>query len=121
MLNLAQNQSEVFFKLYATQTRGQDPDGYYKGTPTVEYGKLQSARLCVSASQGSAGYHAFGTLEGYDRTMTTADIACPIDVQSILWLDGADTSGPHNYVVTRKAAWKNSVLYAVKQVTVSHG
>ena len=120
MLNLAQNQSEVFYRLYVGQAQGQDADGYYRGTPAVEYGELQSARLCVSAGQGSTGYYAFGTLEGYDRTMTTADISCPIDEQSILWLDGADTSGPHNYVVTRKAAWKNSVLYAVKQVTVSN-
>lgn len=51
--------------------------------------------------------------------MTTADPYCEIDENSILWVDGADTSGPHNYIVKEKSVWKNSAQYAIKQVDVS--
>ena len=121
MLNLARNQSKVFYKLYQGQASIKDENGYYSSQSTAQYGELQSAMLCVSAAKGPVSWDAFGTLADYDRTLTTSDCSCPIDELSILWLDGADSTGPHNYVVTRKAVWKNSVLYAVKQVTVSNG
>ena len=57
-------------------------------------------------------------MEDYDRTMTTTDTACPIDENTVLWLDGASTDEAHNYIVKKRAPWKNSVAYAVKKVTV---
>lgn len=53
----------------------------------------------------------------YDRTMTTSDTSCPITEKSILWLDGA--TGDHNYIVKKRAVWKNSIAFAIKEVTVS--
>lgn len=61
----------------------------------------------------------FGTLTAYDRTMTTADTSLEIDEDDVLWVDGADTDGPWNYIVKKRAPWKNSVAYAIQQVTVS--
>ena len=51
--------------------------------------------------------------------MTTANAECPIDENAVLWVDGADTDGPWNYIVKLVARWKNSAQYAIKQVTVS--
>ena len=79
---------------------------------------LQSAMLCVSPNKGDSESEQFGTLTDYDRTMTTADTACPIDENTVLWLDGVDTAGPWNYVVKKVAPWKNSVQYAISRVTV---
>ena len=61
----------------------------------------------------------FGSLEDYDRTMTTADTKIAIDENAVLWVDGADTNGPYNYIVKRRAPWKNSVQFAIQQVKVS--
>lgn len=119
MRNLRRNLSTVFFKLYEGQGEIVDGWGNLTGSPVNKYGELQTARLCVSPNKGSSEAEMFGSLEDYDRTMTTADTACPIDENAILWLDGADTAGPHNYIVKKRAAWKNSVAYAVKKVTVS--
>lgn len=58
-------------------------------------------------------------MEDYDRTMTTADPKCPIDENAVLWVDGADTEGPWNYIVKEVGRWKNSTQYAIKKVTVS--
>lgn len=119
MRNLRRNQQSVFFKLYKGQEEIIDQYGNATGSYKPLYSELQSAMLCVSPNKGSSEVQQFGSLEDYDRTMTTADTACPIDEDAILWLDGADTDGPYNYIVKKRAPWKNSVSYAIKHVTVS--
>lgn len=93
------------------------------GNPTGSfipiYSDIKSAMLCVSPNKGNSEVEQFGSLEDYDRTATTADTTCRIDEDSVLWVDGADTDGPYNYIVKKRAPWKNSVQYAIKQVSVS--
>src|SRR5699024_10735965 len=81
--------------------------------------ELKSAMLCVSPNKGSSEVEQFGSLEDYDRTMTTADADCESDEAAVLWVDGADTDGPYTHVVKKKAIWKNSAQYAIKSVDVS--
>lgn len=119
MRNLRRNQQTVFFRLYEGQEEIIGPYGNATGSYKPLYGDLRSAALCVSPNKGSSEVQQFGSLEDYDRTMTTADTACPIDEDAILWLDGADTDGPYNYIVKKRAPWKNSISFAVKRVTVS--
>lgn len=119
MRSLLRNQQPVFFKLLQGQEEIVDEYGNPTGSPVPVYGELQSAHLCVSPSRGSTSDDTFGTTLDYDRAMTTADTDCPIDENTVLWLDGADTTKPHNYIVKKRAPWKSSVAYAVKRVTVS--
>lgn len=119
MRNLRRNLQTVFYKLYKGQQEIIDQYGNATGSYTPVYGELKSAMLCVSPNKGSSEVEQFGSLTDYDRTMTTADISCEIDEDSILWLDGADTNKPHNYIVKKRAPWKNSISFAVKEVKVS--
>lgn len=119
MRSLLRNQQPVFFKLYEGEEEIIDEYGNPTGSYIPIYSKLKSAMLCVSPNAGSSDVQQFGSLEDYDRTMTTADTTCPIDENSVLWVDGADTDGPYNYIVKRRAPWKNSIQFAIKQVKVS--
>lgn len=119
MFDLARNQFPVYYKMYTGQTEIIDEWGNKTGSFIPEYSELQQAYLSVSPNKGAAANDMFGMLEDYDRTVTTADTNCPIDENSILWLDGADTTGPHNYIVRKRAPWKNSIAFAVKKVKVS--
>ena len=121
MQNLARNMSTVWFKTYTGQHEIVGADGYKTGSFTETYGPLQSAQLMVSPNKGDASLELFGALLDYDRTLATADTGCPIDEQTILWLDGAPTDGPYTHYVKRRAPWKNSVVFAAKQVEVSQG
>ena len=96
-----------------------DEYGNSLGSYLPIYSALKSAMLCVSPNKGNSEVEQFGSLEDYDRTMTTADPNCPIDENSVLWVDGADTDGPYTHIVKKKAVWKNSVQYAIKKVSVS--
>ena len=123
MRNLRRNTQPVYYKLLIGEKEIIDEYGNVTGSPIPLYGELQKAYLSVSPNKGSAETDMFGTLESYDRTMTTADVKCPIDESTILWLDGADTSTDeaHNYVVTRRAPWKNTISFAIRKVTVKYG
>lgn len=119
MFNLSRNTFPVYYKLYQGQTEIVDEYGNKTGSFKPIHGELQTAYLSVSSNKGRAEEEMFGTLDEYDRTMTTADTNCPINEDSVLWLDGQDTTQPHNYIVTKRAPWKNSISFAVKKVDVS--
>lgn len=118
-IDFQQNTQPVFFKLYEGEEeiidQWQNPTGSY----VPKYSDLKSAMLCVSPNKGSSEVEMFGTALNYSRTMTTADPKCEIDENTVLWVDGADTDGPWNYIVVAKAPWKNSVSYAIRRVDVS--
>lgn len=118
MLTLARNTSPVYFRLYAGQEDIVDEYGNVTGSPSPKYGELLSAHLSVSPNKGDASLEPFGALTDYDRTMSTADTKCPITEHTILWLDGADTEKAHNYIVKKRARWKNSLVFAIKEVKV---
>lgn len=119
MRDLLRNLSTVYFKVYQGKTETIDEYGNVTGSFENKYGDLQIARLCISSNKGTTENDMFGSLEDYDRTMTTANTSCLIDESSILWIDNQSTDGPHNYIVKKRARWKNSVAYAIKKVTVS--
>ena len=119
MMNLARNTFPVWYKMYQGKEELVDEYGNKLGDYSSIYGELQMARLSISPNKGMSETEMFGSLDDYDRTMTTADTSCPIDENSILWLDGKDTSEPHNYIVKKRAPWKNSIAYAIKKVKVS--
>ena len=121
MLNLMRNLFPVNYKMYLGETEIIDDYGNKTGSFTPTYSDLRTVYLSVSPNKGSAESEMFGTLEDYDRTMTTADTSCEIDEDSILWLDGADTQKAHNYIVKRRSTWKNSVSFAIKKVDLRNG
>lgn len=118
-LNLMENLQPVFFKLYEGQEEIVDMWGNPTGSFIPQYSELKSTMLCVSPNKGNSEVEQFGSVEDYDRTATTADQKCPIDENAVLWVDGADTDGPWNYIVKEVGRWKNSTQYAIKKVTVS--
>lgn len=117
--NFKLNQQPVFYKLYEGQEEIIDAYGNPTGSFIPKYSDLKSAMLCVSPNKGSSEVEQFGSMEDYDRTATTADTKVEINENSVLWVDGADTDGPWNYIVKLKAVWKNSVQLAIKKVSVS--
>lgn len=119
MRDLRRNTQKVYFKLYLGDQEIIEQYGNATGSYVPVYSDLMDAELVVSPNKGSADTEQFGSLLDYDRTMTTANTSVLIDENSVLWVDGADTSGPWNYVVKKRAPWKNSIQYAVSQVTVS--
>lgn len=120
MRNLHSNTQPVFYRLYEGREEVEDEYGNMTGEWYPVYGPLKCAMLTVSPNVGTAETDLFGTITPYDRTMTTADTSLEIDEDDVLWLDGADTEGPFNYIVKKRAPWKNSISFAISKVDVSY-
>lgn len=120
MRNLKANVQTVFFKNYMGETEIVDEYGNKTGSYNPAYSELKSVQLCVSPNKGASEVQMFGSLENYDRTMTTSDTTVAIDENSILWVDANPNNSPHDYIVRRKAPWKNSVSFAIQKVRVTN-
>lgn len=127
MRSLKRNQQKIYFRIYEGEEEIIDEYGNETGSYYPIYGELKSAMICVSPNIGSAEVEQFGTMEDYDRTMTIGDTSIgsedpavfEITENTVLWVDGADTEGPWNYIVKLVAPWKNSISFAIKRVKVS--
>lgn len=122
MRNLKSNTQKVYFRTFLGNiTPVYDRNGNRTGSYLPTYSdELKHVHLCVSPNRGASDVEQFGSFDDYDRTMTTADTSCEINEESILWVDGADTDNAHNYIVKKKALWKNSVQYLIKKVDVQN-
>lgn len=119
MRDLARNKQYISYKPFTGTEELIDEYGNVTGSFKPTYGNLKSFRLSISANKGDTATQQFGNVIDYDRTMSTSDMSCEIDENTILWLDGADTSKPHNFIVKKVAKSLNAIQYAIKQVMVS--
>lgn len=117
---LRRNLKTVYWKNYVGKTQTVDEYGNRTGEYVLSYGDLIEAKMNVSASRGAASEEMFGISTNYTKVLMTSDINCSMDEHSILWID-KPTSGPHDYVVVRKAKSLNSIAYAVLEVSASQG
>lgn len=117
MRDLNRNKRTLYYAPYLGETDIVDANGNLTGESEPAYGDITMLQVNVSASVGTEATEAFGGFMNYTRTITVSDRNCPLDEDSVVWF-GADITGPHNYIVTRKADSKNGLLYALLEVKV---
>lgn len=121
---LNRNKTKFWYMLYDSRTAVVDEDGYQTGEDSVKYKSAVEAKANISAATGSAQIEQFGNFAGYDRVIMTDDMSCPIDENTVLFIDkepeyDADGMPLYDYVVKRVAKSLNSISYAVSKVIVS--
>lgn len=118
------------------RTRNDIPFYYalYDKTETItdEYGNETGTRVYyqepvlmyanISPATGVSQTEQFGNLENYDKVIVTKDMNCPIDENSVLYIDKEPEVGvtpKYDYIVRRVAKGLNAISIAVKKVAVS--
>lgn len=127
MHTLERNKREFWYALKIGERENRDEDGLLHGDDTeVLYGEpvLTEMSMSISSgannlgSQGMAELEPFGISTAYTHRLTTVDLDCPIDEESILWIDKSPADGAHNFKVVRVAKSLNHLIYYVKEVDV---
>jgi hypothetical protein len=118
------NKTSFYYLLYQGKERVVNEDGDETGEKRVVYSEPTLMRANVSAATGYAQTEQFGNFITYDKVIVTDDIDCPIDENSVLFLDKMpefDVEGNplFDYTVKRVAKSLNSISIAVSKVTVS--
>lgn len=116
MHTLARNRKTFYYATYLGKTKQYDSDGRYTGQSVPSYSTPVEANMNISPSLGRAELESFGITSGYTHTIVTDDMDCPIDEYTIIWY-GIVTTEKHNYVVVRKAAALNHIIYALQEVS----
>ena len=113
------NRTPFYYALYSGKTAKTDEEGFYTGEDDPEYGEpVLYRRGNISPATGMSNTEQFGNLENYDKVIVTSDMSCPIDENTVLWIDETDTSKPHDYIVKRVAKSINGISIAVSKVKV---
>lgn len=116
MRTLLKNKQDFQYANYMGQDEILDENGLGTGQYRPKYGERISARANVSAARGNVSIQEFGENLLYDKTIAFDN--CPLNEESVLWVDDL-TSDAHDYVVVRIAKSLNSTLVAIRKVDVS--
>lgn len=120
---MKRNLKPVWYCLYSTKATQKDDDGYETGEDGVSYGEPVKLMCNVSPATGFAQTDVFGNLESYDKVLITDDMNCPIDENTVLFIDKEPrvVGGKplYDYTVKRVAKSLNSISIAVSKVKVS--
>lgn len=136
---LNRNKRAFYYCLYAGKTPIVDEYGNETGESIITYEDPVQMYANVSQATGQSNTEQFGNLENYDKVVVTEDLNCPIDENSVLFVDkepeftnvlthtvtaittnDTTVSVPvYDYTVRRVAKSLNSVSIAIKKVDVS--
>ena len=121
---LKRNESSFYYLLYLSKEQAVNEEGDETGESKVIYSAPVLMKANVSAATGYAQTELFGNFITYDKVIVTSDMSCPIDENSVLFVDKKpefDTQGNplYDYTVKRVAKSLNSISIAVSKVAVS--
>lgn len=116
------NLKSVWYCLYSGKEAITDTHNYETGEYRVVYEEPVEIKCNVSPAMGQSQVEMFGNLESYDKVIVTDDINCPIDENTVLFIDKepvqVDGRYVFDYTVLRVAKSLNSVSIAVRKVKV---
>lgn len=121
---MERNKRTFWYCLYDRKEPIIDEDGNETGEEQIVYKPAQSLRANISAASGSSQVEQFGNLAGYDKVIVLDNTSCPIDENTVLFIDkepeyGEDGNPLYDYRVKRVAKSLNSVSIAATKVSVS--
>ena len=116
---LARNRVSFLYAHAEEPEEVRDSNGNVSGSFSQRWGAIHSASANISPSRGAVGVESFGAYADYDRVICYAPSdGIKLRELDAVWIDNRRGES-HDYVVTRVAMSKNSVLAAVRKVVVS--
>ena len=124
MRTMEKNKRTFYYCLYKGTERLQDEYGNVTGEEKVIYSRPIQMRANISAAYGTTQVEQFGNVSAYDKVIVTDDINCPINENTVLFIDkkpefDKDDNPIYDYVVKRVAKSLNSLSIAISKVEVS--
>lgn len=117
MRTLDRNKRNICYALCEGKIARTDVNGDFTGDDKVVYSKPEHLLMNYSETRGHTRLEPFGIQETYTVTAVTSDMDCPIDVDSIIWLDMNPEmfDVEHVYNVGDLVFYGNSIFRCKKQ------
>lgn len=119
MKTLKRNQRPFYYCLYQAEVPIVDEDGFETGETIVTYHDPVQMYANISWAKGESSTEIFGNLENYDKVIVYEDLNCPIDENSVLFVDKAPeyTNVPTHRFTERTALYGDDT-YEIETVSV---
>lgn len=111
------NKQPLYYATLLGKEERVDSDGNYTGEYDLTYSDPVQVWMNISAARGAADFGFFGISLQYSKTMVTDDMECPINNDTVLWIDADPTTDKYNYVVKRVGKSLNYISYAIDEVS----
>ena len=123
MRMLKRNLVSLWYALYLGETPITVTDEYGNEMETGEYEASYSDPVLFEANMAppddTVSREVFGGVDGYSRVIIPDSKDCPVDENTVLWVDGADPEkDPFNYIVKAVRPSLNHTRIALSKVTV---
>lgn len=116
---LERNKQTFYYALYKGKVPYTDDDGFESGESKVEYEAPVEMQANISPATGNTSVEQFGNNLDYDKVIVTDDLNCPIDENSVLYINTPPGDGLFDYIVKKVARSLNSISIAISKVEVS--
>lgn len=113
------NLKSIYYSLYIGRVPVLDDDGFETGETEISYTEPVELRVNVSPASGRIQAEMFGTDESYDKIVITDQMDCPIDENTVLYVDCEPEGNGFDYVVKRVAKALHHISYAISKVKVT--
>ena len=112
MKTLNRNKQSFYYCLYKGEIPITDENGNKTGETIVTYYPPVLMRASVSQATGISNTEQFGNLDNYDKVIVTEDVNCPIDENTVLFIEKPPA---YSEVVTHNVIESNT-LYGTDQI-----
>lgn len=131
MIALNRNKQQIWYALFTGEAEEIDAFGQHTGRFAPTYTAPISTAINVREARGESFLAPNGIETEYSRRLVTCDMDCPLDIDTILWIDiepyvteivdgdPVIRNIPYNYVVSGVAKSINNITYYAKEVNVS--
>lgn len=121
---LERNKRTLYYCLYIGEEYLTDGEGNNTGEKVVRYSAPVELRANVSPATGNTSVEQFGNSVQYDKVIVLDDVTCPINENSVLFVDkdpefDEEQNPLFDYIVKKVAPSLNSVSIAIAKVEVS--
>lgn len=84
---LERNKQTFWYCLYSGKYPIIDANGYETTDYVVTYEDAVEMKASISPATGISNTEQFGNLDSYDKVIVTDDLSCPIDENTVLFID----------------------------------
>lgn len=124
MRTLRRNAIPIWYLLLESSKSAIDEYGNETGGAILKYKPAVKIFASVSTDTGMSTVTQLGNLPDYDRVILVDDPHCPIDENTVLFVDKSpeydkDGAPVYDYVVQRVSRSLNTVAYGIRKVEVS--
>ena len=126
MNTLARNRKTIYYALLKSKKEREDDYGNHTGQYDLEYYAPVEYSANIRWDSGAVELEGFGLNSNGTRRLVTCDLSCPIDIDTVIWIDktpdanGYDGAVKPNYVVSGVPERSlNQIAYLLQEVSIS--